>query len=575
MKTVLVRATSSAGSGGRVAGALLLVALALVDVTVASQNPAPAPATASDRPPRDPVSGRRAGTSVVRGRVTRAGDGQPLRNVRLELAPSADTSGAVFSDADGRFMFDRLPAGRYRLSAYKGGYVAVQQGQSWADGSESPQISVADGQVIDLVDLALVKAAVISGQVVDERGDEVSGAAVMLMRQTWDQGYSYLRSMASLEDRSDDRGEFRLFDVPAGSYVLGVFVNDPSGRGPIGAYYPGTYSTTDALSILVRPGQELGGMNVPLVRTRRGSISGTVRRMDGRPLAGESVSVFPAQGQSVIISRETEVRPDGTYVVEGLQPGEYWVRASSTQSTSDGLWSWAPRVVVDGANVSVPLTLRRGDTMRGRFVFEWGPPSTLPAPPTSVSTSGGAKALVQSELFSQSASGTVTIGEGWTTFEATGLNGRYRIGTRAPTGWHIKRVLLRGSDITDGFMEFAGADVDGVEIVLTQQDSRLAGQLLGVANGTKPNVTVILFAEDERKLGSGSRYVSSAPSSADGRYELRALRPARYLAAAVAGILPDQTTNPELLKRLRQVATRVDVREGESASLDLTVREIR
>lgn len=206
-------------------------------------------------------------------------------------------------------------------------------------------------------------------------------------------------------------------------------------------------------------------------------------------------------------------------------------------------------------------------------MFEGGTPSSLPSPPAAMSTSAGA-ALVRAELLSQSVEGRVSIGQGWTTFEATGLNGRYRIVSRAPAGWYIKRVLLGGADITDSVLEFTGADVDGVEIVLTRQETRLSGQVLEVTTDTKPNVAVILFAENERKLGPGSRYVRWAYRSADGRYQLPGLRPGRYLAAAVAGMLSDQTTNPELLKRLRSIATRVDVSEGESSTLDLTVREV-
>jgi len=561
------------GLSARVAGfcALLLAAVTFFDV-FAAQGTTP-PAGGFTQSPRDPVSGRRAGTAVVRGRVTRADNGQPLRSVRLELSPSADTGGAVFSDADGRFMFDRLPAGRYRLSAYKGGYVAVQPGQAWAEGSQTRELGITEGQVIDGFELALVKAAVISGQVVDDRGGEVSGAQVELMRQSWDEGYSNLSSVRAARDISDDRGEFRLFDVPAGSYVLRVVANDPIGPGPLSAYYPGTYSVSDAQSILVGPGQELRGVNVPLIRTRRGSISGIVRSVDGRPMSGELVDV--SRDPTIGASRSSEIRPNGTYVLGDVPQGEYLVRVSSIQSREAGLSAWVPRVVVDGANVSVPLVLRRGDTMRGRFVFEGGTPSTLPVPPASRDTLGGFRSLVEAELLSGSAPGMVTIGADWSTFEATGLNGRYRIGTLAPRGWRIKRVLLGGADIIDSFMEFTGADVDGVEIVLTQQDSRLSGQVLGVPKN-QSNVAVILFAEDERKLGPGSRYVRSAfPFRiAKGRYELTGLRPGRYLVAAVDGVTEDQTTNPELLKRLRQVATRVDVSEGESATLDLTIREV-
>ncbi len=87
-------------------------------------------------------------------------------------------------------------------------------------------------------------------------------------------------------------------------------------------------------------------------------------------------------------------------------------------------------------------------------------------------------------------------------------------------------------------------------------------------------MTVILFAEDERKLGPGSRYVYFNVRRAGERYELRALRPGRYLAAALGGSMTDQATNPELLKRLRQVATRIEIGEGESATLDLPIREL-
>lgn len=217
------------------------------------------------------------------------------------------------------------------------------------------------------------------------------------------------------------------------------------------------------------------------------------------------------------------------------------------------------------------LATRRHDA-RSLRVRRWDPLE-------SAVTTGGDEYLGGSSVGAGRIAVSVSRGQGLDRTRLDHVRGdwsewRYRIVSRAPAGWYIKRVLLGGADITDSVLEFTGADVDGVEIVLTRQETRLSGQVLEVTTDTKPNVAVILFAENERKLGPGSRYVRWAYRSADARYQLPGLRPGRYLAAAVAGMLSDQTTNPELLKRLRSIATRVDVSEGESATLDLTVREI-
>src|SRR5688572_3939134 len=71
--------------------------------------------------PRGPV-----GTAAVRGRVTAAETGLPLRNVQLRLTGSGVSGAAQFAgtltastDDGGRYEFASLLAGRYTLTASK------------------------------------------------------------------------------------------------------------------------------------------------------------------------------------------------------------------------------------------------------------------------------------------------------------------------------------------------------------------------------------------------------------------------------------------------------------------------
>src|SRR5262245_37922372 len=71
-----------------------------------------------------------SGTAVIRGRVTVADSGTPIRRAQVR-ALSSDSRGSrlASTDAQGRFEFRDLPAGRWDLAASKAGYVTLRLGQ--------------------------------------------------------------------------------------------------------------------------------------------------------------------------------------------------------------------------------------------------------------------------------------------------------------------------------------------------------------------------------------------------------------------------------------------------------------
>ena len=103
-----------------------LVALCLVAPSVSAQDAAVVggftqgfiqiQGTPNGQPPRDvlPATGR----STIRGRVLTADGGQPMRRATVRItAPELRVPRTALTDADGRYEFRDLPAGRYSINA--------------------------------------------------------------------------------------------------------------------------------------------------------------------------------------------------------------------------------------------------------------------------------------------------------------------------------------------------------------------------------------------------------------------------------------------------------------------------
>jgi hypothetical protein len=114
----------------------------------------------------------------------------------------------------------------------------------------------------------------VTGIVVDEWGDPAGGLDVRLWQVRVEDGQRSLQPFGEPRG-TDDGGRFRLFHVPAGTYV--VVLTDESWRtdgtsssGWLPVYYPGRTSRTEALPLLVGPGDEIAGIDL-VFRWTRGS----------------------------------------------------------------------------------------------------------------------------------------------------------------------------------------------------------------------------------------------------------------------------------------------------------------
>jgi hypothetical protein len=542
----------------------MLLRTALIVLTLAAGAAAQAPGSAAlpGLPSPDPRTA--TGTSTIRGRVTTADTGQPLRRVRIRLDGGSDVElrepRSTTTDDDGRYEFARLTAGRYQLSASKGGYVSLEYGQRRPFESGRP-LDLRNGQVLEKIDFSLPAGGVVTGRVVDEMGEPVARASVQLGRYGYANGARQL--MMNHSDSTNDRGEFRAFGIPPGEYYLAATFGESDFGSTertryVRTFYPGTMSISNAQRVTVSVGEELSGITVALIRARTADLSGTVRMADGTPLPGhQPVSARPADGDSNRSSVGI-VQPDGSFSIRGLLPGAYTVEAGS----ADGLAT--ADVTVGDADVSgVAVVIFRGVTVRGRIRFD------APAPPAGLAPSQVIVEVVppSGETISRF-SGPNTARPDWT-FEITGVVGRQLIYAATIGAWQMKSVHLDGRDITDAPLDFADGDVGGIEVVLTDRTTALSGRVKDSRGITVIDASVVIFAENRERWGRRSRYIGTGRPNQQGRFTIEGLPPGRYLAIAVDYLEPGQERDPELLEQWRARATGVTLGEGESRTIEL------
>ena len=195
---------------------MLLIGAALSGIVGADQGQA-----------RDPNAAVSAATPGVVSGVVMSDETtpRPLRHARVSLTggPGPDVR-PVLTDDEGRFSLNVPVAGRYTLVTTKSGYIRQTFGAARVD-RRGTAITVTAGQRLSGLTVRLARGSVIAGSLTDETGQPASGVTVRVMqfRQSGDDRVLNVPPDAGLtEDRTDDRGAYRLYGLPAGDYRVEV-----------------------------------------------------------------------------------------------------------------------------------------------------------------------------------------------------------------------------------------------------------------------------------------------------------------------------------------------------------------
>lgn len=514
-------------------------------------------------------------SAQVRGYVTDADDGEPLRRALVSIA-SREGGQAITSatDEQGRYEFTGLSAGRYRLSASKNGYLGLSYGQrrSYEGGR---LFDVRAGEVVRR-DLSLPRGAVVTGRIVDEYGDPVPNVVVFATRDSILTGQK-ANATQRLSDTTDDLGEYRLYGVPPGSYYI-LAVAGPDARSLSdddnrltypATYYPGATKAFEGRPLSITTGQNLTGIDIALMPTSAARILGTVVNLDGRPMESGIVSAFWTD-VPFVHSTDGPIGPNGSFALDRLPPGGYFLRIQGT--TKDGAQQIATRGVTLATSDIVGLTLAPEAPARvsGRLVFD-SLGAMAVAPSSFRVTTTPAPVGAPMIRFGRAESSQVREDS---TFSVRASPGKNLIRSSAPDGWAVKAIMLNGADIKDAAVELAPKqELRGIEIHVTGRPASVAGTVSDSRGGATGEYTAILFARDERRWTPNSPYVFVAGPDPNGRFEFKSVRPGDYLAVALEYVEPGRWTDPEFLNQIRRDATDFSIGEGETKILTLGMFE--
>jgi hypothetical protein len=521
------------------------------------------------QPPARDTSAVPTGTAVVRGRVVAAGSDRPLGRAEVRVASGLmRVNKVVLTDAEGMYEVTDLPAGRFTVTAVKPNYVRAGWGQRRLLGPPEP-IELANGQVQQGINFALQRTGAITGRIVDEFGDPATDVQVMPMRYAFVNGERRLQP-AGLPASTDDLGEFRLFGLMPGQYIIsatlrtfdfGADTNDRAGYAP--TFYPGTGNAADAQWITLAPAQTIADMNLTLLPVMTVRVSGTALDAQGRPMVGAYVGLVPRTGMMFRPGPQSgPVRRDGSFVINGAVPGDYTVRVNLPGVRDEYA---AVDVTVGSSDLTdVQLVAAKLSIIRGRVVFEPGT-AKLPSP-TAV------RVFITAGTSVAFGDNTTVKNDG--TFELKGGAGhvQLRANVFGNGDWRLKRAVVGDVDVTDSGIDVApNATIENLVVEMTSQLPELAVSVTDAAGSPVHDCVVVLFGRDDRRWTPPSRYVAvGRPNAVESIFQVR-VPPGDYLAAAFEDTEQDLGifADPEILAQLRDRATPFSIGDGEKKDLDV------
>jgi hypothetical protein len=557
------------------------IAVVLFSANLLGQAQVQQPGAQRATPARDPTTQNPRGTSALKGTVVEAGTGKPLRraNVSLTFVDPPGTRKSVSTGLDGTYEFRGLPAGTYRISVTRGGYLPVDYGQR-RPGELGRPVDVSEGSVLDKLDFALPRMGVITGRISDERGDPIEGVVVLAMRSLYSSGSRTLVPIGGANVATDDAGEYRIPRLPPGTYYVMASTKETwkaveNGKetllGYVPTYFPGVPTAGEARRVSVGIGQQVFGIDLGLIAGRTARVSGHAVDSEGKPFKQASLNqeIRGLDFGSFRGGPSASIAGDGSFTILDVPPGDYVLTAM--RNDSEGAPEVAQTAVtVDGTDIeNVSLAGSAGGTVTGRVMTD---DAGLDLHTVRLTIGPIVRGQVSPSVLGAFRNGGFALVNDDGGFSARHVFGRSRFQVSLPAGWIVKSISHGGRDLADSAFELAsGEEWTDVEVKVTKRSGTLTGDIANDQNGPVIEATVILFAADNQKWFESSRYVRAARPNQQGQWRFTGLPEGDYLVAAVDYVENGEWNDPEYLTSLRDVSTKVSLSEAGSATAHLKI----
>jgi len=481
------------------------------------------------------------------------------------------------TDSSGHFVFENLRPGTYRARAQLDGFfgppplgntIGAPPTTTTTVTIDAPQSKPAEAH------LTLVQGSTLSGRVRSPEGRALPAVQVYAYQIVYPNGRVALNSVNS--KTTDDRGEYRLFYLPPGDYVIGATLrrvsNTPSPQDSYApTFYPRTIDGNAAIRVKVAEGSEVNGIDIDLRAGLGATISGRIVT-PLTPTLQPNLFLVPQGGGGLFdpatlnYLNQSANRNDGQFEIRGVFPGSYDLIATipGLNGVQVQAMGRTPVQVPNVGNVKdVVVTLKPPLEVKAHPVLDAGaqgaPGSTPPV-----------RLFLRSlELYPAP-------------FENTAINyavdpfgdfvfpsvpeGRYFINASAlPPNSYIADVRVAGRSVFDnGFVvgELPGA----LEVRISSKTGRVQGTVLDSLR--KPaSARVVLVPERSRR--QNQLLYKTAVSDSKGRFTITGVAPGQYSLFAWESVPGTAYMNAEFMAPYEMNGQAVTITEGAATNADL------
>lgn len=491
---------------------------------------------------------------LISGQLTDTA-GQPIVNAVVYVGSMASygrESHNTSTDEQGRFRVADLTRSVYFVSPNAPGYVTLneERGERWYRAG-------------DTANVRMTKGAVITGTVMNANNEPMTGCSVQAIRIRDKDGRPAAISRPGALDEADDRGVYRLYGLPAGTYIVIASGKPPyfnEGRvyeNDVPTYYPSATRDT-AQPVTLQAGEEANGIDIRYRGERGHAISGKILGHSAES-ANLSFQLQLFNLTSRTVEGATNVgayypsNNDGSFAFYGVPDSDYIIVATMNRFDSKLRGSSGrARVKVKGADATgVDITVVPYGAIAGTLVIE-----PLPSP------AGESKCEIKSHLMPdemlikgrREAKASEPDLENINVFRQTAPSdkGAFELANLEAGQYHIELSML-GEDYFVRSITFpalaktqpptdaaraplavkSGERRDHLTITIAAGAAAVRGRVTPATEGARlpDRLHVYLVPAEKEAAGDVLRY-GEAAASADGGFVLANLAPGHYFILA-------------------------------------------
>jgi hypothetical protein len=513
---------------------------------------------------------------LLEGTVTNKLTGAPVKGAHViytRIASGSDPAASPISrdtDIQGHFHLELGP-GSYRLWVEREGFARQSYGSGVPEGTGSV-LTVAPGQELHDIAFRITPLGALSGRVLDQDGDPLQGVGIQVFRVSYASGMRQLIPVAGAS--SNDRGEYRCYDLPAGRYFVlatpkGSPLSHPMEAGAlvpevqdayVPLYYPGVVELESASVVPVPEGGDIQQIDFRLqsirATTLRGRVSSPVK-FDSNQI--QVILAHNDHGFASYIDRATAVvdPATGKFEIRRVAPGSYFLVASQLikgevfsarvpiEITVGVPPEELPIHVVPAVEAHGTVLMDDGSAVPANLVVRLLPAEGLlpgPAPAAAVNSDGSIRL-----------SGV--------------LPGTWILSVEhLPEGIWIKNISFGDIRSTGGQLNLPPGARGPLRVVLAAN----GGQLTGIVGeeGQPQQATVVLVPMETELRPSPHAYRFTGTDSR-GAFIFKGVRPGAYRLFAFESIAPFAWMDPGILNAVEELGQELVVNENERLTRQL------